>query len=310
MTFTTRKDKACIVIGFSKDVIDGTYETWLVMGDNWIIPAWVNYIIINERTGYGHQLLKVAKEPPVRGVARSYIQVSEQDQVQVGDLLTVMLTIPHTESEARGCECEDCRLKRMQKYSTLSDDEISAIFQVVAPRKSLTYKDLEELVLKEFFGQGADAGLISEYGTGLVTPGHGKLFDDAMKEAAKKYLIVDDQPTPNPFADMEHEFWYGKYDKNKQPLESYKMIFIDDEMQPVKLENAKAAIQTLTKIMEDRLLKQLPGSVSVKEHMSVEDIKLRYPLTEAESIKLHELSQGKSQDLPALQAPYLLAPED
>jgi hypothetical protein len=83
------------------------------MGDNWIIPGWKNYMAINQRTGFAHCLLNITI--PTNDPQHSYIEVDFPESIQEGDLLEVMLDIPHTESETRGCQCNACKSARMHK---------------------------------------------------------------------------------------------------------------------------------------------------------------------------------------------------
>lgn len=227
-----KREKGCRVIGTS---IDGQGRLWFIMDDNWIVPAWKRYIITNQRTGKNHCLLDIKMSP--QGY-NTHIEVDDGAEVQLGDIMTVMLGIPHTESDTRGCQCDDCERKRSKKLHPedqhlkpeLSDEEISEIFQVVAPRKgkpTITKQNLTSWALKVFF-PGADPNTIDMYGVSLVTPANVTEFNKLYYNMAEEFEIISEEPL-NPFAELEHNFWYGNAKQHcAEPLESHKMIFIDD----------------------------------------------------------------------------------
>lgn len=136
----------------------------------------------------------------------------------------------------------------------LSDNEIEEIFKIDPPREALAYDDIQRLALKEFFGAGADEGLIKHFGSGLVTPGHRKEFEKVLEKHLMRYHIL-----PPRTADF--------------PLESYKMYFIN----------------------EDGKQEQLPGSISVKQVMTPEEVADLLQIPVQEVLQSVQQERGLSQ---------------
>lgn len=153
-----KQNKLCQVAGWSLPD-----KKWLVMNDNWIIPAWLNYLIVNNRTAWAHRITAIDLKLYPNNTC---IQVSEQDKVEVGDLLAVLYGSAPRESATPGCECDDCREGRKDPYNwitngmpckgmqaqhpPLSDEELNEIFQIVPPKETFA-NAFEEMDFKFWY---------------------------------------------------------------------------------------------------------------------------------------------------------------